>query len=201
VPLAVVSPYARPHYVSHVVQDHTAITRFIEVVFGLPALTARDANSDALLDMFDFGGAPAGLPAPQAPPAGSGGCHGDIVLTTDRSSYVSADDAEIRVSFRGAPMPNARDRIGVYKYPTDPSNIPSEKNGLEPVAWTYIGGTGQTPAGAPPSGTVTINGSLLSAGAVWPLDAGLWIAHYLPALSSDGNGHTPAASVDFEVTP
>ena len=201
VPLAVVSPYARPHYVSHVAQDHTAITRFIEVVFGLPALTARDANSDALLDMFDFGGAPAGLPAPQAPPAGSGGCHGDIVLTTDKSSYVSADALEIRVNFRGAPMPNARDRIGVYKYPADPSNVPSENNGLEPVAWTYIGGTGQTPSLAPASGTVTIDGSLLSEGAVWPLAAGLWIAHYLPALSPDANGHTPAASVDFEVTP
>ena len=30
--------------------DHTAITRFIEALFDLPALTARDANSDALLD-------------------------------------------------------------------------------------------------------------------------------------------------------
>ncbi|HVV48490.1 MAG TPA: alkaline phosphatase family protein [Polyangia bacterium] len=73
VPLAVISPYARPHFVSHVAQEHTAITRFIEVVFGLPALTARDANSDALLDLFDFT-APALLVPPVAPDAGTGGC-------------------------------------------------------------------------------------------------------------------------------
>jgi len=73
VPFAVISPYARPHFVSHVVQEHTAVTRFIEVVFDLPALTARDANSDALLDMFDFG-APALLAPPEAPAAGAGGC-------------------------------------------------------------------------------------------------------------------------------
>jgi phospholipase C len=73
VPLAVISPYAKPHYVSHVVQDHTAITRFIEVVFDLPALTARDANSDALLDLFDFE-APSLLAPPASPASGSGGC-------------------------------------------------------------------------------------------------------------------------------
>ena len=44
VPLAVISPYARAHFVSHVVQDHTAITRFIEAVFDVPALTSRDAK-------------------------------------------------------------------------------------------------------------------------------------------------------------
>jgi phospholipase C len=74
VPLVVVSPYARPHSVSHVVQEHTAITRFIETVFGLPALTARDANSPALLDLFDFSCAPPMLNPPPAPAAGIGGC-------------------------------------------------------------------------------------------------------------------------------
>jgi phospholipase C len=73
VPLTVISPYARAHYTSHVVQDHTAITRFIELLFDLPALTARDANSDALLDMFDFD-APAFLNPPAAPPSGAHGC-------------------------------------------------------------------------------------------------------------------------------
>jgi phospholipase C len=73
VPMVVVSPWARRHYVSHVVHEHTAITRFIETVFDLPALTARDANSDALLDMFDFS-CPNDAPIPPAPPAGTGGC-------------------------------------------------------------------------------------------------------------------------------
>jgi phospholipase C len=54
VPLIVVSPYARPNFVSHAVYDHTSIIRFIESRFKLPALTARDANADPLSDMFDF---------------------------------------------------------------------------------------------------------------------------------------------------
>jgi phospholipase C len=73
VPLVMISPWAKRHYVSHVEHDHTAITRFIETVFNLPALTARDANSDALLDMFDFScGRDLSLPAPPQP--GKGGC-------------------------------------------------------------------------------------------------------------------------------
>jgi phospholipase C len=55
VPLFVVSPYAKAHFVSHAVHSHTSILRFIETRFGLPALSARDANADAMLDMFDFG--------------------------------------------------------------------------------------------------------------------------------------------------
>jgi phospholipase C len=72
VPLMVISPWARRHFVSHAQHEHTSITRFIEAVYDLPALTARDANSDALLDMFDFGCAPDAVP--DAPDAGTGGC-------------------------------------------------------------------------------------------------------------------------------
>jgi len=73
VPLMVVSPYARPHFVSHKTHEHTSITRLIELLHDLPALTARDANSDALLDLFDFN-CPAMLDAPAAPASGKGGC-------------------------------------------------------------------------------------------------------------------------------
>lgn len=74
VPLVAISPWAKAHYVSHVVNDHTAITRFIEALFDLPALTSRDANSAALFDLFDFScgrdmAAPMGAPNP-----GTGGC-------------------------------------------------------------------------------------------------------------------------------
>jgi phospholipase C len=55
VPLFVISPWA-VRGVSHVTHSHTSILRFLEALFDLPALTARDANSDALLDMFDFTG-------------------------------------------------------------------------------------------------------------------------------------------------
>jgi phospholipase C len=53
-PMTLVSPYAKPHYVSHVVYDHASLTRFIEVRFGLKALTGRDANATPPFDMFDF---------------------------------------------------------------------------------------------------------------------------------------------------
>jgi phospholipase C len=54
VPLLVVSPYAKKGYASHATYDHTSVLRFIEAKFKVPALTARDANADALFDMFDF---------------------------------------------------------------------------------------------------------------------------------------------------
>jgi phospholipase C len=64
--LVTVSPWVKAHSVSHVLHSHTSITRFIELVFGLPALTDRDANSDALLDMFDFA-SPSLMAPPPAP--------------------------------------------------------------------------------------------------------------------------------------
>jgi phospholipase C len=54
VPFIVVSPYAKPGYVGHATYDHTSITRFIEAKFKLPALTARDANAEPPMDLFDF---------------------------------------------------------------------------------------------------------------------------------------------------
>jgi phospholipase C len=54
VPMAMVSPFAKPHHVSHAVYDHTSILRFIETRFGLPALTNRDGRADPMLDLFDF---------------------------------------------------------------------------------------------------------------------------------------------------
>jgi phosphoesterase family protein len=197
VPMAVISPYARPHYVSHVTEEHTAITRFIELVFGLPALTARDANSTALLDMFDFGCAPLLLKPPTAPAAGKGGCFGDIILKTDQPNYQSADSMSIAVSFSGVTTPHANDWIGIYKYGT----VPSEATPTASVAWGYIGGHGFTAQGAPMSGVVTITKSSVNGGMTWPLAPGGWIAYYLPALASGGDGHTPAASVDFNVVP
>jgi phospholipase C len=68
VPVAVISPYARPHFVSHVVNDHTSILRFIEKRFGLPALTKRDAAANPMLEFFDFSRAAFATP-PTLPPA------------------------------------------------------------------------------------------------------------------------------------
>lgn len=68
VPVVVVSPWARPHFVSHQVHDHTSILRFIETRFDLPALTRRDANAGPMLEFFDFH-RPAFATPPELPPA------------------------------------------------------------------------------------------------------------------------------------
>lgn len=71
VPVIVISPYAKPHYVSHQPMDHTAILAFIEKTFNIPPLTARDAywlqNGD-MSDFFDFS-----TPADLNPPNSTGG--------------------------------------------------------------------------------------------------------------------------------
>jgi phospholipase C len=54
VPAMVISPYAKEHFVSHTVYDHTSILHFIETRFGLATLTHRDAAADPMLGMFDF---------------------------------------------------------------------------------------------------------------------------------------------------
>ena len=54
VPTIVVSPYAKKHFVSHTVYDHTSILHFIETRFGLPTLTNRDKAADPMLGMFNF---------------------------------------------------------------------------------------------------------------------------------------------------
>jgi len=54
VPLIVISPYARPGYVSHVTHDFGSILKFIEKNFGLPSLGFADARADDLSDCFNF---------------------------------------------------------------------------------------------------------------------------------------------------
>jgi len=57
-PNLVVSPFSRAHYVDHTPIDTTAILRFIELRFGLPPLTKRDAAQPDISFFFDFAGIP-----------------------------------------------------------------------------------------------------------------------------------------------
>jgi len=54
VPLIVISPFARRHYVSHVQHEFGSLLKFAELALGLPTLGTTDARSDALRDCFDF---------------------------------------------------------------------------------------------------------------------------------------------------
>ena len=75
VPAVIVSPWARPNYVSHAVHDHTSILKLIETKWNLPPFTQRDAQADNLLDSLDFTAStppflvPPRLPAPNLDPA------------------------------------------------------------------------------------------------------------------------------------
>ena len=77
VPNMIVSPFTRRHYVGHKAMDHTAVLRFLELRFGLPPLTRRDAAQPNLLDFFDFSGKPWATPPTgvPTPPAVGTTCH------------------------------------------------------------------------------------------------------------------------------
>jgi phospholipase C len=68
VPCAVVSPWARPNYVSHQVFDHTSICALVEAKWNLPAMTMRDANAANMLDMLDLSHPAFLTPPPLASP-------------------------------------------------------------------------------------------------------------------------------------
>ncbi len=67
VPLIVVSPFAKKHYVWHKNADFTAILTFIEKRFNLPHLTLRDAAQPDMTDFFDFAGIPWATPPSGVP--------------------------------------------------------------------------------------------------------------------------------------
>jgi phospholipase C len=54
VPAIVISPWAKPGYIDHDTMEFASVLRFIETIFGLPPLTSRDANTNDMLDAFDF---------------------------------------------------------------------------------------------------------------------------------------------------
>lgn len=67
VPLIVVSPFTKKHFVSHTSADTTAILKLIETRFKLPSLTKRDAEQMDMTEFFDFSNPPWSIPA--KPPA------------------------------------------------------------------------------------------------------------------------------------
>jgi phospholipase C len=54
VPLLVISPWVRPGHISHTTYEFSSLLAFVERLFGLPPLTARDRRANDLFDVFDF---------------------------------------------------------------------------------------------------------------------------------------------------
>jgi len=75
IPLIVISPYAKKHYVSHTVADATAILKLIETRFNLPALTKRDAAQPDMTEFFDFSNPPWMTPPNPPAQATNGACY------------------------------------------------------------------------------------------------------------------------------
>src|SRR5262249_12133465 len=82
-----VSPFAKQHYVSHTLGDHTSLAALVEKRFlnhggggqQYPSLTLRDADANTLEDLFDFDHSPSlNATIPPAPPSSPAdeGCGG-----------------------------------------------------------------------------------------------------------------------------
>ncbi len=67
VPLIVVSPYAKPGYVSHTPHEFGSLLRFVEDRYNLGTLGYSDARADDLSDCFDFNQTPLPFHAVLAP--------------------------------------------------------------------------------------------------------------------------------------
>ena len=78
VPTAVISPFSKPHYVSHQITDSTSWLAFVEERFNLKPLTARDAAASNMLDFFDFTNVPRKTPPSNAPGVTSPKCYDSL---------------------------------------------------------------------------------------------------------------------------
>jgi phospholipase C len=78
VPLMVISPFAKPHFVSHSVTDYTAWMKLVETRFGLPSLNARDAAQIDMTEFFDFQAVPWATPPQNPPTINYGSCYDSL---------------------------------------------------------------------------------------------------------------------------
>jgi phospholipase C len=69
VPMIVISPYARPGYISHTQYDFGSILKLAEHTFGLGSLGTTDATAASMEDVFDFTQSPIKFKAAPLPPA------------------------------------------------------------------------------------------------------------------------------------
>ncbi len=86
VPLIVISPYAKRHYISTVQHEFGSILKFTEEAFNLGSLGTTDVRADDLRDCFDFAKAPSNfqvIPAPH---------HADYFLRQPVSTQEPDDD-------------------------------------------------------------------------------------------------------------
>lgn len=80
VPMIVISPFAKPHNVSHTHYDFGTILKFIEETFSLGrigSLDGADVSATSMQDVFDFTQSP-NVFTPASPPPVNGNCSGTL---------------------------------------------------------------------------------------------------------------------------
>jgi phospholipase C len=78
VPLVVISPFTKPHFVSNTPADFTAMLKFIETRFSLQPLTKRDAAQPDMTEFFDWSSPSLNPGAPPTQPT-NGACYYNAV--------------------------------------------------------------------------------------------------------------------------
>ena len=71
IPMILISPYAKPHYISETQYDYGSILRFIEETFNLGSLGTTDATANSLADSFNPKQTPNVFKPAPLPPASS----------------------------------------------------------------------------------------------------------------------------------
>jgi phospholipase C len=71
IPMILISPYAKPHYISETQYDYGSILRFIEETFNLGSLGTTDATANSLADSFNPKQTPNAFKPAPLPPASS----------------------------------------------------------------------------------------------------------------------------------
>ena len=71
--MIVISPFAKPGYISHTHYDFGSILKLVEQTFGLGSLGVTDATAASMEDVFDFTQRPNRFEAAPLPPVMSCG--------------------------------------------------------------------------------------------------------------------------------
>jgi phospholipase C len=67
VPMIVISPWAKPHYISHTQYDFGSVLKLVEQNFGLGSLGTSDATANSMADVFNFSQRPTRFKAAPLP--------------------------------------------------------------------------------------------------------------------------------------
>jgi uncharacterized repeat protein (TIGR03803 family) len=172
VPLIVISPYAKSHYVSHQRHEFGSILKYVEKTFGLPSMHTTDERADDLSDCFDYSQPPRKfkiIPAPLPPkyflrnPLGGGPPDDDATYSELYGFGAKADDGEAPASHltaRGSGLYGTTQYGGLSDShcPSGCGTIYSlDMAGKERVTYRFTGGRG---GAAPSSGLTSAAGAL-----------------------------------------